>query len=175
MTSSIVSAAAEALPFGDASSHGITVAQAFHWFDSPAAMREFHRVLRPGGKLAVFWNQRRIGESDLLREYEALIDGFFGVRRRSKNVRSFEEELSGAGGFSDLTEATMRWEDETTVDAFVGFARTPSYVRNALDAVQLADYSAAVRSIGARYAEGRAGGARLRIPYETVLFTAERE
>ena len=36
----------------------ITVAQAFHWFDQTACRVEFERILRPGGKVALFWNFR---------------------------------------------------------------------------------------------------------------------
>jgi len=51
-------ASAEALPFADGSLDAITVAQAFHWFDAPAALQEFHRALKPGGRLALVWNAR---------------------------------------------------------------------------------------------------------------------
>ncbi len=44
--------AGEALPAEDASADAIVVAQAFHWFDVPRALAEFHRVLRPGGRFA---------------------------------------------------------------------------------------------------------------------------
>ncbi len=49
---------AEALPLEDASVDLVTVAQAFHWFDAPAALAEIRRVLRPGGGLALIWNVR---------------------------------------------------------------------------------------------------------------------
>ena len=33
----------------------VVVGNAFHHFERDAAMAEIHRVLRPGGALAVFW------------------------------------------------------------------------------------------------------------------------
>ncbi len=44
---------AEAIPLPDDSQAGVTVADAFHWFDHAAAVGEIRRVLRPGGGLAV--------------------------------------------------------------------------------------------------------------------------
>ena len=49
---------AEAIPLEDASVDVVTVAQAFHWFDAPAALAEIARVLRPDGRLAILWNER---------------------------------------------------------------------------------------------------------------------
>jgi ubiquinone/menaquinone biosynthesis C-methylase UbiE len=44
---------AERLPFDDDSLDAVVTTSAFHWFDQPAAMREFCRVLVPGGMVAV--------------------------------------------------------------------------------------------------------------------------
>jgi len=44
---------AEQLPFADGSLDAVVTTSAFHFFDQPAAMREFHRVLVPGGLAAV--------------------------------------------------------------------------------------------------------------------------
>lgn len=46
-------APAEALPFDDGALDAVVSTTAFHFFDQPAAMAEFHRVLAPGGLVAV--------------------------------------------------------------------------------------------------------------------------
>jgi SAM-dependent methyltransferase len=52
-----LAATADALPLPDGCARAVTAAQAYHWF-GPAAPREIHRVLEPGGALAVLWNAR---------------------------------------------------------------------------------------------------------------------
>jgi ubiquinone/menaquinone biosynthesis C-methylase UbiE len=44
---------AEQLPFDDGALDAVVTTSAFHFFDQPAALREFHRVLSPGGLAAV--------------------------------------------------------------------------------------------------------------------------
>ena len=44
---------AEHLPFEDGTLDAVVTTSAFHFFDQPAAVREFHRVLAPGGLAAV--------------------------------------------------------------------------------------------------------------------------
>jgi ubiquinone/menaquinone biosynthesis C-methylase UbiE len=44
---------AEHLPFEDDTLDAVVTTSAFHFFDQPAALREFHRVLAPGGLAAV--------------------------------------------------------------------------------------------------------------------------
>jgi ubiquinone/menaquinone biosynthesis C-methylase UbiE len=44
---------AERLPFADEFLDAVVTTAAFHFFDQPAALREFHRILVPGGLVAV--------------------------------------------------------------------------------------------------------------------------
>jgi SAM-dependent methyltransferase len=47
--------AGEATGLEDASQDLVISAQAFHWLDAPRALREFERILKPGGMVALFW------------------------------------------------------------------------------------------------------------------------
>lgn len=47
---------AEATGLGDASVYLVLCAQSYHWFEPVLACREFGRILRPGGRLALMWN-----------------------------------------------------------------------------------------------------------------------
>lgn len=67
---------AEATGLADGSVDLVTAGQAFHWFDLPAARAEARRILRPGGRVAVFWNARLTGSTPFLRDYEALLHRF---------------------------------------------------------------------------------------------------
>lgn len=57
-TAAVVAAKAERLPFSTGAFDAVVVGQAFHWFDGALAVAEIHRVLRPGGRVAMLWNVR---------------------------------------------------------------------------------------------------------------------
>ncbi|MEJ5368700.1 MAG: class I SAM-dependent methyltransferase [Bryobacteraceae bacterium] len=51
-------------------------AQAFHWMDQPRAWAEFQRITRPGGFIALLWNNRIRCGSPFLDELEQLLHRF---------------------------------------------------------------------------------------------------
>lgn len=64
---------AEATGLAEASIELISVAQAFHWFDTHAIVPEWKRILVPGGRVLVYWNSRLLDGSGFLRGYEQLL------------------------------------------------------------------------------------------------------
>jgi SAM-dependent methyltransferase len=117
-----VAATAEDLPLADASLDGVTVAQAFHWFDVPRAAAEFRRVLRPGRRLAVINNRRddrvawvaRITE--ILHRYERLAPRPASTRRWQEELQAAEEfegwqdfDLPHAQRFASLADFDARF------------------------------------------------------------------
>jgi SAM-dependent methyltransferase len=67
-----VDGAAEATTLDDHSVDFVTAGQAFHWFDRQRARAEFARILRPGGWVALVWNERRVATT-FLGAYEQLL------------------------------------------------------------------------------------------------------
>jgi len=53
----------------------IIAGQAFHWFDPTPAKKEFHRILRHGGNIALMWNERQVA-SDFEKAYETLLQEY---------------------------------------------------------------------------------------------------
>ena len=77
-----VCATAEATGLASGSLDLLTAAQAFHWFNPPYALAEFARVLRPGGVLALLWNNREANRSAFVEAYESLIARYNPAYRR---------------------------------------------------------------------------------------------
>jgi len=86
--------AAEETGLPDASVDVVCAAQAFHWFDPPAARVEFARILRPGGRVALIWNTRQ-SSSAFLRGYEAALQAW-GTDYAQVTHRSQGPEQIGA-------------------------------------------------------------------------------
>ena len=68
-----VNGSAEATTLADNSVDIIVAAQAFHWFDHEKTKREFRRILKPNGWVALIWNERRLDSTPFLRAYENLL------------------------------------------------------------------------------------------------------
>jgi SAM-dependent methyltransferase len=68
-----MSATAEETTLASSSVDIITAAQAAHWFDVERARREFVRVLKPGGWVALIWNERKVDSTPFLVAYEKLL------------------------------------------------------------------------------------------------------
>lgn len=71
-----IAARAEATTLPAQSVDFVTVGQAFHWFRPGQARREFTRILRPPGWVALVWNARQTDTTPFLRGYESLLQAY---------------------------------------------------------------------------------------------------
>lgn len=86
-----VAGSAEATGLADGSVDWIVAGQAFHWFDVDASRREFLRILRPGGRVLLVWNDRDVEATPFMRDYEALLDRY-GTDYHAVNHQRYDDE-----------------------------------------------------------------------------------
>jgi SAM-dependent methyltransferase len=106
---------AEATTLDDTCVDMIAAAQAFHWFRQDETRREFHRILKPCGHVALIWNDRRVDTSEFLRGFDVLIQHYGGDLGRIGHKRSHEAALTNffAPGFQSTrvaNEQVLDWE-----------------------------------------------------------------
>jgi SAM-dependent methyltransferase len=117
---------AEATGLPDQSVDLVLCAQAFHWFRQRDALAEFHRVLKPGGRLALMWNARSRSDP-LTLGYILAIHAVNGEHPAER--RELDPDIVHRDGW--FTPATLQtFENDQTLDreGLIGRATSASYV-----------------------------------------------
>jgi len=156
---------AEDLPLADASVDAIVVASAFHWFDGPSAVAEFHRVLRPGGRLALVWNRRR-REQPLQAAISAIIEPHRGDTPSAYRSRWRAPVVSG-GLFGPVAERELPFEQLVDADGLLDRVGSISFIA-ALPDGERERVLGRIRALAAEAEEP------LRLGYDTEAFLYER-
>jgi SAM-dependent methyltransferase len=149
---------AEAIPLGDEDFHAVVVGQAFHWFDGDAALAEIHRVLRPEGLLALFWNVR-IREHPL----HAAIDELIGPHRGNTPTHrwgAWREAFGRTSLFGASEEHEFPNSNELDADGLAALVGSTSFIA-ALDP--------RARERVLERARALAGDATVTLPYRTEV------
>jgi len=72
----------------------IVAAQAFHWFKTGETRREFTRVLKVKGYVALIWNERQLDSTDFLREYENFLHEFATDYKEVRHENTSQQIIS---------------------------------------------------------------------------------
>lgn len=113
---------AEAAPLPDEVADLVVCASAFHWFRPREARREFRRLLRPGGAVAILRNGRNGKRSPFMRAYAQLF------RRHAARVRDHaNREGSVRDFFAGKPYSTAMLAYEEQLDFEVLRSRLLSY------------------------------------------------
>jgi ubiquinone/menaquinone biosynthesis C-methylase UbiE len=145
----VLDGVSEAIPLDDASVDVVTVAQAFHWFRFEEALAEIRRVLRPGGALAILFNERD-ERVPWVKTWNAEIE--WHSRRIAYYQRTdwsglLREHLGG-----DVGERHIEWIQPMTRELLASRVRSVSYIAQEPEAVQQ-DYVDRVVALAANFAE----------------------
>jgi SAM-dependent methyltransferase len=117
---------AEATGLRDASVELVLCAQAFHWFEHAAALREFRRVLKPRGRLALMWNARDVRDPFTASYVDAIlaVGGESAVERASFDA----DVVSRSALFTAPVASEIANEQRLDLEGVLGRARSASYV-----------------------------------------------
>lgn len=153
-------AAAESLPVVDASVDVVVCAQAFHWLDQEAALEEFARVLRPGGRVALIWNTRD-AKIPWVRKLGRVI---------GENDADIEapESLVRSQRFGFVEESAYRHWQSVTGDSLVDMAMSRSMIAT-LEPAERDRKLAEVRALYDDYGRGMDG---MQLPWIAKCFRA---
>jgi SAM-dependent methyltransferase len=154
--------AAEHIPLRDDSVDAITVGQAFHWFRHDEAIPELHRVLRPGGGVALVWNSRD-RQRPLQREIGELLARFIPPNRPDAEEWPFP--LAESPLFGPLEERRVPFVQQLDADELVQRMASVSFVA-AAPAEEQRELEAGLRKVAERV------GGRVEFAYVTVAYVS---
>lgn len=111
---------AEAIPAPNRSIDVVVCAQSFHWFDHARALPEIARVLRPGGVLALVWNQR-----DEAIPWVRRLGALIGDEGQNRDLI---EPVRSSTFFGPIDEAQFRTWQKLDRDSLIDLARSRSRI-----------------------------------------------
>ena len=118
---------AEETNLDDASLDFVIAAQAFHWFDADKTRNEFKRILKPGGYIALLWNERHLDTTEFLRQYEKLLLKYASDYTRVRHENIDTEKLADFFG-SEYRHATFPNTQVFDFDGIRGRLLSASYM-----------------------------------------------
>lgn len=134
-------APAENLPLPDDFADAVTSFQAFHWFNFSNSLKEFRRVLKPTGQLALAWNYWDV-QDPFTAAYVKLIDeatqkneervepysGFWGQIKKFRVRLLWKFQILPY--YKNVKRHTYRLVQKMDLDGLIGCAESQSYIQN---------------------------------------------
>jgi ubiquinone/menaquinone biosynthesis C-methylase UbiE len=160
----VLDGTAESIPLDDASVDAVTVAQAFHWFKFEPALAEIRRVLKPGGAVAILFNQRD-ERVPWVKTWNDVIE--WHSRRIAYYQNTDWTALLQDNGFQGVGYRSAEWNQPLTRDLLAARVRSVSYIADA-PADEQQDYVDRVLAL----VEGL--GDTFPLPYVTHVWFARR-
>ncbi|MFN2239495.1 MAG: class I SAM-dependent methyltransferase [Thermoanaerobaculia bacterium] len=158
---------AESIPLRTASVRIATAFQAFHWFDAELALAEIHRVLVPGGRLALVWNERddRDPFTAAYREIVRAASGNHPAESRMEQVEAFAHSALFLAPVLKVFPHEQRLDRE----GLVGRMRSTSYLPS-----EGAAWESLASQMEALRTEWADANGFVRLAYETRVWLAKR-
>ncbi len=144
---------AEALPARDGGIDLVFSAQALHWFDRPAFWRECGRVLKPGGAVAILYNNRDWRRDAFAAGYEILLERHSPGYRRDYREFDIRGALAALDWTARTHEESELWTRPMRPEAFMAMSRSSSRAQAARKAAGAAVFERGVEALMDRHAK----------------------
>ena len=161
---------AEAIPALDNTFDAVVCAQAFHWFASPKALAEIHRVLRPGGVLGLVWNTHDM-DVPWVKRLHGLLDAYEGDTPRFRSG-AWRKNFP-APGFGPLEESRFAHVQTDAAETVIVERMLSISFIAALPEGEREAFAARIRKTIAEE-PALAGKASVDYPYLTYAYAARR-
>ncbi len=122
-----VDGSAEDTTLEDNSVDAVVVAQAFHWFEVEPTEREFDRILKPDGFIALTWNDRKVTDSEFLRSYDELLVKYCPDYKKIQHKDTSSEQLEEIFVGKKVTEFHFEKYQSVDIDSMIGRLKSSSY------------------------------------------------
>lgn len=104
----------------------VTCFQAFHWFTPEPSLSEFHRILKPQGKLAIVYNNRDKND-EFTAEYSQIVRKASNNSPAEAKMKSVEP-LQETNYFQNFQEYNFVYQQELDFTGLIGRAMSVSYL-----------------------------------------------
>jgi len=165
-----VAGSAEATTLPDDSVDFVAAAQAFHWFEMEPARQEFRRILKPGGRVIILWNERLLDDTPFLRDYEALLRKFGSDYARVNESYPRNEQMLRFFGKNEFTSHALTNYQEFDFAGLSGRLRSSSYA----PAPEHAGFEPMMKELRRIFDAHHVHG-RVRMEYRTRVYTGRLE
>ena len=157
-----VAGTAEATTLENRSVDFIVVGQAFHWFEPASTRAEFARILKPGGWVALLWNDPRRDATPFLAAYERLIQTYKTEEYKEFDLEGEVGAFFGTGGYG---YRAFRHRQHFDLDGLKGRVLSSSYVPDKGEP----GYGAMIEELERIFTAHEEDG-RVAIDYETRMY-----
>jgi SAM-dependent methyltransferase len=158
---------AEATGLSDGCADVVLAAQAFHWFEPEPTLREFHRILKPGGWDVLMWNERDPRDAFTAAYGEIIAREAHGKAVEAQRHRAGEALLQSPL-FRNAQVSRFSHEQALDEEGMLGRALSASYAPREPAAME-----AITRDLRNVFARHQRQGA-VRLVYETSVYLAQR-